>query len=38
MNNISDASEINSTKNSENIKSSNYFLFNNYSIDSSQMK
>ena len=38
MNNISDISAFNSTKNSENIKASNYFLFNNYSIDSSQMK
>ena len=38
MNNISEASEINSTKNSENIKCSNYFLFNNYSIDSSHIK
>ena len=32
------ASELNSTKNSENVKSSNFFLFNNYSIDKSNMK
>ena len=38
INNLSDISAFNSTKNSENIKASNYFLFNNYSIDSSQMK
>ena len=40
MNNNSNGSDFNSTKNSENnVKSSNYFLFNNnYSIDSSLMK
>ena len=32
-NNSSGGSEFNSTKNSENIKSSNYFANNNYSID-----
>ena len=36
---ISGASELNSTKNSENIKESNFFLFNdNYFIDKSNMK
>ena len=38
INKISNASELNSTKNSENVKSSNFFLFNNYSIDKSNMK
>ena len=38
-NNISNVSECNSTKNSENIKASEYFQFNNnYSIDNSHIK
>ena len=38
MNNFSGASEFNSTNNSENIKNSNFYLFGNYSIDSSNIK
>ena len=34
----SDVSELNSTKNSDNVKSSNFFLFNDYSIVKSNMK
>ena len=37
-NKISNGSEFNSTENSENIKSSDNIIFNNYSIDSSHMK
>ena len=38
MNNVSGASELNSTNNSETIKNSNFFLFGNYSIDSTNIK